>query len=76
MLGAAVGMAIFQIGKRLKEKVPNLLLRILIIVFITIIALTPFALFDYWLGGLIGLIIVTVTFFIIIRKKNSDSSNE
>ncbi len=73
MLGDAIIQGIIQLRKILKEKITNPFIRIPTILGMAIVAITPLLLFDYWVGSIIGLVIVTIMFLFIIFRKGTNS---
>ena len=66
MLDDSIIAALNEVRIVLRKKYPSRITRILFIIIIFFIALIPIILFDYWLGRISGLIIVSIFFLKLI----------
>jgi len=71
MLDDAIIAALNKIRVSLKTKYPDRATRIFYIFIICCIAIVPIMLFDYWIGRISGLLIVSVLFLKIVWDNNS-----
>jgi len=73
MIDDAIIAAFSEIRTALKQKYPERIDRIFYLLLIVSITIIPVLFFDYWLGRISGLIIVSLLFIKLIRdnsKKN------
>lgn len=68
MLDDAIFSAFGQIKSALKNRYPKRSDRIFYLILIIGIAIIPILIFDYWLGRVSGLILVSLMFFTLISK--------
>jgi len=66
MLDDSIIAALSEVRIVLRKKYPSRITRILFIIIIFFIALIPIILFDYWLGRISGLIIVSIFFLKLV----------
>jgi hypothetical protein len=72
MLDDAIIAALNEIRVSLKIKYPDKATRIFFIVIICFIVIIPIMLFDYWIGRISGLIIVSGFFLKLVWDNNSN----
>jgi len=66
MLDDSIIAALNEVRIVLRKKYPSRITRILFIIIIFFIALIPIILFDYWLGRISGLIIISIFFLKLV----------
>jgi hypothetical protein len=76
MLDDAIISALNEIRISLKTKYPDRTTRISYIILICCIAIIPILLFDYWIGRISGLIIVSGFFLKLIWGNNLKKKNK
>jgi len=73
MIDDAIVEALSKIKKVLKQKYPNTIERIFYLLLAAIVTVIPVILFDYWLGRICGLLVISLFFIYVIwdtNKKN------
>lgn len=75
MLDDAILDAFGKIKKLLKEKYPKASDRFALLLLMAVIVIIPLLLFEYWLGRIAGIILVSLFFLSIAVARKKDNNN-
>jgi len=75
MIDDAIIAAFTQIKKTLKQKYPDRFERIFYLLLIVLVTIIPLLLFNYWLGRISGLIVVSLFFIYLVFDSNKKNKN-
>lgn len=76
MLDDTIFEAILEIKNLLKEKFPSRNKRILYLLLISLVITIPIFIFDYWIGRISGIILVSIIVLIILSSSKAEDEDE